>query len=801
MLYDEDEILIGEKKGQDMTLVFDALKWLLRNWYWILLGPAITLTAAYFQLRYAENMYSAGARILVKKEAVQQQSELSAITGGRFSQGTGESGMSDQIDLLKSHRLMDKVVKKTDFNVRYFVEGRVKTVELFPERSPVRVKILSEEPGSVNFEINTLKDSEIEVIHGGRKIRTSLGKPIKLGGTELTLLPQNGKKVFPGQNVQINVMSTGGAANFYRSRLSVLPAKEEGSLLNLSMVDNVPERAIIIINELISQYVEDAIADKQASTERTTQFIEDRLAKVAEDLDTKDRDIEQFKKDHKLISVQSEGGRWAGLSSGNYNEIITTNNQLGMVGFVEEYLKENQGEQIPANLGIQDGTTGSAITKLNGLIAERDVLLKSATENNRTVQNLNEQIELADGLLRESLSNYKKTLQISLSQTEREKQTNDSRVMLYPTQEREFRNIERQQGIVEGLYLFLLQKREENEIRNSATPSPVKVVDFASSSFSPISPIRKTTYMKAAAVGLAVPVGVLLLIFFLNTKVKGRKDVEGLGISIIGEIPSTRHEKRIQENDRSMLAEAFRILRTNISFYMTRKKEGSKNIFITSTISGEGKTFLASNLATILCASGKYKVALMGADIRNPILLKVLDLFRYRHEKGLTQFLIDESISPENLIIKDPEIPFDLIHAGKLAPNPAELLMTERAKELFEWLGQNYDYVVVDTAPVSMVADTQIIAHYADLFLYVIRVNYLDKKMLEMPKHLNQEKKLPNMALVINDVDEHSGYGIGYGGYGYGYISDAPPKGWRKYVPVKIRHRIKRILRLMRLRR
>ncbi|HLT41403.1 MAG TPA: Wzz/FepE/Etk N-terminal domain-containing protein, partial [Sphingobacteriaceae bacterium] len=568
----------------------EILERLLQNWYWFVLGFVIAWAGAYIYLRYTENLYRAEAKVLLKEDLSTSSSELSALVGKGMGRGDTKPNISDQIEIMRSRRLIGKVVDNLQLNIRYFSDGRVKQQELLDEASPVKVKVLTKEPSFVNFEVLVKSESDIEIIYNEKALKSTFGKPIKLGKVEFIVLPRN---VSPGRSVQVTILPLESGISMYRGRLSIAPINE-GSVVSVSMVDNLSGRAKRVIDELISQYNEDALYDKQLIGEKTTRFIEERLAKVSEDLRSKDRDVEGFKKDNQVIDLQTEGGISLSESSANNSQVLAQSTQLSLVNSMQDYLRSNKNDLVPENIGLDDAAVNANAAKYNTLILTKMDMLKHSTESSQLVKNLDEQIEDIRTNLQQSLNNYKKTTQISLNRLQGEGGRISSKIHRFPTQEKEFKDIARQQQIVEELYLFLLQKREENEITNAATPSSIKVVDYAYSNNYPISPNRQNIYLMATAAGLLVPFAVLYLLFLLNNKVQTRKDIEKLGPSIIGDIPSTRSDEIIGHNDRSILAESFRMLRTNIGFYLSNKKSDSRKIFITSTVSGEGKTFAAS---------------------------------------------------------------------------------------------------------------------------------------------------------------------------------------------------------------
>jgi len=431
---------------------------------------------------------------------------------------------------------------------------------------------------------------------------------------------------------------------------------------------------------------------------------------------------------------------------------------------------------LPANIGLQNEEVGQAVNNYNNLILQRNKLLKNSTARNPVVVNINNQLEGLRDNIQTSIKNTAESLKLSMRELNYQESVLNSKLTKVPTQEKIYRGIERQQMIKEQLYLFLLKQREEANISLAVTASKAKVVDNAISSPSPVSPNRPLIYTGACLLGLLLP-----FIFFygkilLNNKIENRRDVEIAlpAINLIGEIPRLKKDENelIQINDRSILAESFRILRTNLQylFISNLKKEHRANaVFVTSSIKGEGKTFVAFNLALTVALTGK-KVALVGADIRNPQLHRYIPEKEKNH-KGLTEFLIDDSMHTSDVIIQSSyNQNLDIVLSGSIPPNPTELLMMERTDSFFKDLKEKYDFVVVDTAPSMLVADTILINKLADITLYVVRANYTEKRLLEFPKDAIADERLQNVALVLNGVSMNN---FGYGNkYGYSYSNE-----------------------------
>ena len=418
------------------------------------------------------------------------------------------------------------------------------------------------------------------------------------------------------------------------------------------------------------------------------------------------------------------------------------------------------------------------------MLLERNRILQSSSETNPVIVNLNKQINNLRGSITQSLINLTSSLTISLNQAQKQETRLASKLSEVPRQEREFRNIERQQQIIEALYLYLLQKREENAITLAVTVSNAKIIDKAYGSDTPIAPKRKIIYLAALLLAGVVPFSVLYILFLIDNKVHSLKDVENVvKAPMLGDIPQVKKDSNIlvSEQDGSVVSESFRLLRTNINFMLANAKEGCKTIFVTSTVSGEGKTFVSINMASVLALTDK-KVLLIGADIRKPRLFDYLALSK---DKGLTHLLMDKNLPIAEVIERVKGTNFDILHAGVVAPNPSELLMNGRFEKIIEELKKEYDYIIIDTAPIQAVTDTLLLSNnnLADLYIYVIRANYLDKRLLQIAKRMYDEKRLPNMAILVNASDyEKRNYGVGYGyNYGYDYGKMNEKKNWWKF--------------------
>ncbi len=755
------------------------------HWKWFVLGVVLALAGAYTYLRYTPNQYAVATTILIDDETTGGlPSELSAFEDLGLM-GGGKKSIENEIGLLKSRSLMERVVKELGINATYFKKGRVREIELYKNDIPFKINFFSKDSLFYNrdtaFSIQaissthfTLKDSE-----GNNSSEHVFGENIATNFGDITVTPKAINAINTDDEIIVQISPLKSIAGGLRNNLQVELLYKNSSLIELGLKSTIKLKAQEILNDLVRQYNKDAVEDKSLIGNNTNTFINERLAVIEKDLSGVDKGVEDFKTSNKLTDISSEATLVLESNAELEKKIVDLNTQLRLADYVSEYVANNTEKLIPANLGLSDGAVNSNSARYNELLLERNRILKSSSEKHPVIVTLNDQLNQLRGSISQGLVNLKSSLRIALNDAKNEEYKMNSKITSVPKQEREFRDIQRQQQIIETLYLYLLQKREENAISLAVTVPNAKIIDTANGSDIPVSPKRKIVYMAAALLGLVIPFIVLYILFLLDNKIHTSKDVEAVvKAPILGEIPHSKSENKIvvNENEQDSIAESFRMLRTNIYFMLSGIKERSKTIFFTSTLGTEGKTFISLNLASVLAKSNK-KVLLIGADVRKPKLNEYLNL---KVSKGLTHFLMDDTLKVSDVIDNYPEFGFDILNSGIVPPNPSEMLMNGRFDEVMAYGKEHYDFVIVDTAPVHLVTDTLLLSHHANLTLYVVRANYLDKRLLEIPQKMYSEERLPNMAVLINDVDLKKG-GYGYG-YGYGYGEDTPKKPWWKRV-------------------
>ncbi|MCZ2845019.1 MAG: polysaccharide biosynthesis tyrosine autokinase [Candidatus Bathyarchaeota archaeon] len=765
----------------------EALKTYLSRWPLFVAGILVCLTGAFLYLRYATPTYNTLTTIIIKEEEKGAlSSELSAFADMGMLGGMGSGSIENELGILKSKRLMTNVVKELDLNVRYFQEGTVRTTELYENR-PFNIQILAfdrerfekiEEPESFYFEI--LSDSSFVVTseNSGFRKQMDFGEAFSLPYAEISVTPNFNmlselSESFEKGKISVQFNSIDAIAVGYREKLQVNLTDKNSSLIELSLEDPVKDKAQHLLDQLVRQYNSEAIEDKNLVSMNTANFIEDRLEIITRELDSVETGKEQFKKENKLTDIEAESELFIENASDFRNRQLETETQLELARTMIDYLKSDEGDGLlPSNLGFKEEGVVSIIQSYNQLVLERDRILAGSTDRNPVIVNLNNQISQIRANVLQSLKNLLTSLQIAQKDLNSQEARIDAQISKVPSKEKQFRNIERQQNIKEALYLYLLQKREETSLSLAVTAPKAKIVDAAYSSKIPVYPKPKIVLLAALLLGLLVPFLFIYLKQLLNNKIQERGDIEDITreIPIVGEIPSIgkNDSEMVLENDRTVLGESFRILHTNLQYLLANysEKPTGNSICVTSTVKGEGKTFVSYNFALTLANTGK-KVILVGADLRNPQLQRFeSDARQYR---GVSDYLVSNELKLDELITgSEFHSNLDILASGSIPPNPSELWRSKKTPHLFAELERLYDYVIVDTAPSLLVTDTFLINHYADLTLYVSRAGYTEKKLINFAVDSRNEGKLKNLSFVLNDVKSANfGYGNKYG-YAYG---------------------------------
>jgi tyrosine-protein kinase Etk/Wzc len=765
----------------------------LIHWKWFVLSVLIGLSLTFLYLRYTTPSYEATTTILVKDEKKGGMlSELSAFSDLGLSGGS-VNNVDNEIEILKSRTLAESTVQKLNLNVSLFVEGNVVDRDIYGI-APINVRFVNKSELLIEANVilkldllpnnkfsleNVIEDkSPVQNVILSNEKQFSFGEkiPTRFGILIIEKTEYYGGKDFENdKSIKIVISPIDNVTAGVRNRLKIEAISKTSSVVNVSLADPVKKKAEDFLDNMIQIYNENAAEDKNYISENTSKFIAGRLALIAQELDGVEQDVESFKKTNKLTDIESEAKLFIAGSSEYDKKGVETEIQLNVVSSMLDFMKKStNSDLLPSNMITDNGAASGLISSYNQLVLDRNRILKSATVENPSVVKLDQQISSLKSNVAASLRRIQANLQIQNRDIKSQEGILNSKIGKIPVQERQFRVIARQQKVKEELYLYLLQKREETAISLAATEPNARVIDAAKADKNPVSPKKNIIYLAGMLLGLLVPFGIIYANDLLDTKIKSKLDLEGkTQIPFIGDVPTSDDiAELIKSESRTSSAEAIRIVRTNLEFMLNKVPEGlAKTIFVTSTFPSEGKTFISVNLAATFALSGR-RVLLVGADIRNPKFGEYIDV----PSLGLTNYLSANDKNVHDYIIKHKGYEnFYILPSGVIPPNPAELLMGKKVDQLFEQLKKEYDYIIVDTAPVSLVTDTILIAKNADTFVYVMRANVLEKRMLAIANTFYKEKKLPNMCIVLNDTDSTKGYGYGYG---YGVREDKKP--WYK---------------------
>lgn len=767
---------IQSNKNEQSINLLDLLIYLASKWKWFVLSVLIFGGIAWYKYATAPLVYFGSATVIIK-----DPSSKTTTTGlDRFDNFINKVNVANEMLQFNSKKLIREVVSRTHADVSYKMEDGLRDVELYT-KSPVSVSFADMLPEQyVAFTVTLLnKDSvavtDFSVAENGASRVVELNDTLLLNEGKVVISSTNYMtKSWIGVPVTVTKRPMDVVVGTYRNSISVKQVEEESSILTLALKDNSYERAEDILNMLVNVYNEEAIRDKNQVAVNTANFINERLIIISQELGDVESDLESFKRENQMVDISSTASMYMGESQKYNSSALELETQLRLAQYIKEYLTDSKKEAdlIPSNTGISDMNIENQIGLYNAAKLKRDRLISDSSDKNPVVEELNISLRAMKQSIIRAVDNMIVSINVKRNDAQSREIRAQERVASIPTKERQMLSIERQQKIKESLYLFLLNKREENALSQAMADNNARVIDSAEATKFPISPNRNKILALGILLGLAFPTVAFLVIMFMDTRIHSRKDILGVvSVPFLGEIPLDKNYKSHSRKGvanaygygDNVVTEAFRILRTNMSF-MAKKDKPLQVITFTSFNSGAGKSFVAYNLASSL-AYTKKKVILIDLDIRKGSLSHRM----HKHGVGMTNYLADETIAL-NDIIHDCEKGYDFINAGTAAPNPAELLMESRLDSLIEELRKRYDYIVVDNVPVGVVADATIANRIADLTIFVVRAGRLDRRQLPDIEKLYQEKVLNNMALILNGADlERRGYSsYGYG-YGYGY--------------------------------
>ncbi|SFC63226.1 capsular exopolysaccharide family [Zunongwangia mangrovi] len=768
---------MSNKSKNNQKKIGQELKKYTKYWYWFIITVAITVSAAYFYLKYATPVFKATASIIIKNDGAKGSSDAAYGFSDASMFGLRSEKIESEISILNSRQLMKEVVKALNLHITYSIDGRFRNIELYDDK-PFTVKLLAYDAQklkkfSSNFVVTYLGEDKFLVIdrQNFKEYRVNVNEALDIGFSKILLTnPKSDGKNLP---VNVDFHSIESMAANYGNKVSLIQGENSSNVIRFELIDPVPNRAKNVLDQLILEYNKDAIEDKNLIAANTANFINERLTIINSELDSVETGKVEFKKENRLTDLSSESEIFVQNASEYSKRKQELGTQLELVNTILQFLSETDSDDlIPANLGIEAAGVNQQISEYNDYILERNRLLNSSTEKNPMVKRINDNLAQVKYNIYQSLKQSRSSLQISLNELRRQSYNVNSKISEIPLQEKENRGIERQQKIKESLYLYLLQKREENTLALAVTEPKAKIVDEAYSNGIPVAPNPRSIFLGAVLLGLLVPFSVIFGFQALDNKVRSKIDLQEFlskEIPLVAEIPSLGRVKKnflIQQKDRSILAESFRILLTNMQVHLKKRfdDKDSKVIMLTSSSKGEGKTFTTMNLGITMANSNK-RVLLIGADLRNPQMQRYIE--NPENFIGLSEYLSEEAQIDGIVRQSNIHANLDMIYSGSIPYNPSELLRCDRLEYLFNEMKSRYDYILVDTAPSMLVADTAIISEFADLTLYLVKAGSTKKESLDFIQDANGTT-LKNICCILNCVQfSNLRYGNKYG-YGYG---------------------------------
>lgn len=804
-----------EKSSFDFATIYTAL---ILNWKWFVLSLIICMGAAHIYLRYATPIYQSAAKLLIKDD----EGSSSSFKGGNSIMSatnlgiiSNSNGIDNEMEILKSRTLAQQTVYDLKLYVNYRHEGKLKDHVLYGDQevnidmdlehlkklnAPMNLKITREGrnyhvTGSyyVPIDNNSFKPEAVNIDKTFSALPATIGT--RVGVVRFT---QNGNYMLrDGESLKATMIAPEIAAGKYVGNLNVTESSKTTTIVDLVLNDEIPQRAIDYLKQLAIVYNRQANEDKNEIAVRTEQFINQRLEKINAELGSTEGQLENYKKRNNMVELKTNATQAVANADQYAQKLSEANTQVALLDELTKYMNEpsNRHQPIPSNVGLSDASATSLINEYNKIALQRNQLLHSASENSPTVTPLTAQLDDLNSSIKRAMTQARAGLKIQRNSIAAQAGKYEGQINNTPEQERMLTQIGRQQEVKSGLYLMLLQKREENSISLAATADKGKLIDppvFTGK----VTPKNSIIMLIALILGLAIPAGILFLLEFFRYKIEGHNDVEKLtnlpiiaDVAIASERAKTKADIVVHENKNNLMEEIFRSLRTNLQFLL---KQHDKVIMFTSTTSGEGKTFIASNVAISFALLGK-KVVLVGLDVRKPRLAELFEIDDHHH--GITNLLVKDEVNWSD--VKEQIIPsgindkLDILMAGPVPPNPGELVTRESLDQTMEQLKEHYDYILIDTAPVGLVTDTLALGRISNATVYVCRADFTQKASFGLINSLSMEKKLPNMSIVLNGVDlskKKYGYYYGYGKYGkygkygnYGMYGSKGKYGYKSY--------------------
>ena len=756
----------------------DLFFYLLSEWKWFLVTMLIFGSLAWYKYAKTQFVFFRQATVIIKSPS----NKTSTAGLDRYDNYINKVNVSNEILQFQSKKLMEEVVRRVHADVSYLHINGLRLDELYV-KAPVCVRFPDATPESyMSFKLTVKNKKQVVItdIYGMDEEKSfiiNMNDTVKVNGFRMVVSPTSYfSESWNDKDIRVKKLPISSMVAYYLGNFGIKQAQDDASILTLSLKDSSPARAEDVLNTLITVYNEDALRDKNQVAVNTADFINERIIIISKELGGVENELESFKRSNKIIDIGSTTSRYMSQSEQSNSEAFQLETQLRMAEYIKEYLEKNTDDNslIPSNTGIENASIEAQITQYNNIKLRRDKLIADSSEKNPVVEELNNSLHAMKQSIIRAVDNMIVSMNVKRDDAIGREQRAWNQVSAIPQKERKMLSIERQQKIKETLYLFLLNRREENALSQAMADNNARIIDEAAGSNSPIEPERNKILLLGLVIGFALPAIIFLLRMFFDTYVHSRRDLKGkITVPVLGEVPldkelvkkkTSEREVVISSDNDDIVSEAFRILRTNMTF-LSKKDTSCQVVTFTSFSEGAGKTFISRNLAMSFVFA-KKRVLLLDMDIRKGTLSRQFK----KHHLGLTNYLSDNTVTADDIIRPvEGQENLDIISAGPVPPNPAELLMDSRLDELVAEMRDRYDIIIADNVPVGIIADATIANRIADITIFVIRAGKLDRRQLPDIESLYQEKKLNNMTLVLNGVDlSHRGYGYGYG-YGYGH--------------------------------
>lgn len=742
----------------------------LRKWHWFVFSVILCLVAGFIYLKTTNTQYKVQSTILLRQDKGSSPLSEMALLQSMGLSGTSKE-VEDEIQVLTSKTIMKNVILELGVENEIFVKDGLRYIDTYPNH-PVVITTTAgfneQLKGEIEIKLSSgkkgYKVKYQSATHSDTYTLSQLNDPLKTPDGVIFL--NKGEKFDADKSYLLKLYPIRQLTERYAQSINVGAVNKKSNAISISTISDNVQKASDMLNKLVELYNLDAVIDKNMIASNTKQFVDERLELIQKELLEVEINVENYKRNNNLTDISSEAEIFL-QSSSEYNKMLAEiETQLNLTSYIESHVKDpkNQYSLVPANLGIEDKSLLELIKVYNEALLERMKLLRTVNTENPVIMQLEMQLKTLRNSIINSIESVKDGMKIAKNDVLSKESQFTKKIRQVPTQERQYIEIKRQQEIKQNLYLFLLEKREENALSLASTTPSAKTVDAAYASTTPESPKVLIILALAMMIGFIIPIAIIYVMDLFNNKITDKKEfVKAVKAPFLGTIGINKNFERlvVREGNTSPIAEMFRMIRTNIQFMLGGIK--SPVILITSSVGGEGKSFTAINLAMSFAMTGK-KVILLGLDIRKPMLGEYMHISK---SNGITMYISDPTHTLEDVIIPSGiHKSLDVIPAGPVPPNPAELLMHNRLDDLIEMLRERYDYIIVDSAPVGVVSDTYLLNRFADSSVYVSRQHYTPKAVTELINEIHETHKLNNMGLVLNGVDEATGYGYGYG-YGH----------------------------------